>query len=1095
MPRGFPGKFGIIPVIAGKEIREVSRDNLFRAWSISIFAVISIVNIFLTVLNWRVVFHAAFKYYKYIRYISYSRTEPSSVPATVTVFSTVAFSLAAFFISFQSMRRDYALDSSVAFETKEYPNLAWLAGKAAGILAAFMLVTYASLIPALLFNIYDADFSVGLIDYLTYPLIVSLPAYCFIIGAAFLLATLVGNQILAAALLILCVAPGALLAAKPFCWIFDPFAIRLPIVKSECAGFPDVGRILFSRSIPFFAGVSALAAASLCYKRLIQSRFWKFFALTIAVSGALAAAGIMTSESVNISNNRDMRKNMLAMNERGAKLPSPAMKACDIRLNHSGHGIRCEARIVLANENDVPLESYLFTLNPGLAVDKIVKNKLGVPFDREYHHLIVRPERPLVPGALDTVTVYYNGTIDEDACCLYASEERRLESAFNVGRDLVGIEKRRAVVKDDVIVLPGDVHWYPVPGVQYVRSNPFFQRADFCQYSLDVKTRDGLTAVSQGRMSLADEGGFLFVPETPLAGISLFAGRYSRRSIEVDSTNYEIYSYADHDIIAKHYLSIADTIGTLIKEIRSRVESEYGLSYPFGKFAIVEVPAFYSESGNVRWVGGERAYQPEMILVPERCFSQFGMYKMFEPGEFNGTIDMKHYISHMVGFSIVELGRPDPLYSFSNYFSSPGMEYFGKAIESYIDSRVYWEPAVFGPKEPNRLKGWDYLSLWLHGCVVPEQADFGSETELSAELSVARGVCLFNYLEARFADRKFAAVLNEYIEENRFKRISLDNLIEAMSARLGTDIRPIIDRWMDTEKLPGFIVGDAVCSNDGKSAFFKVSFEAFNGGEAPGVFCVRIGAGDKYDIYPVYLEAGESKTIEIPFKKCPSILHLHTMLSQNLPSRFSVKVHRRDNSNVRAPRPDTSVGEGPGIDAAIVIVDNEDPGFVATEPESAALWKLFSSRDGEEGRYAPFTRYRIPLKWTPVYDRIFYGDYMKTAHICRAGKGERMAAWNANLEQEGFYEIFVYIDDCTSATMSEEQARIKYDRHQAYRVAHRNGTDVVKLNLYQAEAGWNLLGRYYFSAGDASVELTNESESGYVIADAVMWRKVDQRSK
>ena len=163
--------------------------------------------------------------------------------------------------------------------------------------------------------------------------------------------------------------------------------------------------------------------------------------------------------------------------------------------------------------------------------------------------------------------------------------------------------------------------------------------------------------------------------------------------------------------------------------------------------------------------------------------------------------DIKYFINHMVGYSIVDQARPVSLYLFSNSFSSPGIEYFGKAIESYIASRVYWEPAVSRPRGPNRLKGWDYLNLWLHGCIMPGQADFGSETELSAELSVARGVCLLNYLEARFADREFAAVMNEYIEKNRYKRISLDEFSETMSARLGTDIRPIIDRWMNTEKV------------------------------------------------------------------------------------------------------------------------------------------------------------------------------------------------------------------------------------------------------------------------------------------------------
>ena len=962
MPRGFPGKFGIIAVIAGKEIREVSRDNLFRVWAVSVFGLISFLNILLAGANW----HAAYKYLKYLRFMNYSATEPSSIPATATVFSTILLSLAAYLVSFQSARRDYILDSSTVFAAKDYPNLVWFAGKAAGIFASFMSITFVTLLPALLYNIFDPDSSVGLMEYIFYPAIVSIPTYSFIIGAAFLLATLVGNQILAAALLILCVAPVALFVAKPYCWIFDLFAIRLPILKSEIAGFPDMGGILYSRSIPFLLGISALVAASLCYKRLVQSRAWKALAFIITVSGALAAAGIITSESVNISNTRKMRNILLAMDEGGSNLPTPAMKKCDIRLRHSGDEIVCEAKIIVSNEGEVPLESYLFTLNPGLAVARIEKEKTNVPFDREYHHLIVRPGKSLDPGGLDTFAIYYGGTIDEEACCLYASEKSRMKGAYNLDGDLAGIEKRLAVVKNDMLILPRDVLWYPAPGVQYDCSNPFFQRTGYCRYSLNVKTADGLTPVSQGRMSLPGEGRFLFVPETPLAGISLFVGRYSRRSIEVDSTNYEIYSYADHDMIAKHYLSIADTVEALIKEIRREKESNYGLSYPFNKFSIVEVPAFYSGTGNRMWSGGDRVDQPEMRLVMERGFEESGrygfLYRNFHSWRTPGAKNEKNFGCELFISRLQYRIMHEPFYSFSNSFSAPGVEYFGKAVDSYLESRVHWEPAGDWEVGQDPLRGWDYLSMWLHGCSLPERSGFGSELELSAELSVARGVCLLNYLEARFDGNEFASSLNDYIDMNRFKRISLDEFCEAMSARLGEDIRPIIDRWVNSDELPGFIVGDAVCSNDRDSAFSKIVFEAFNGGRAPGVFCVRYKSIGKYDNHPVYLEAGESRTIEIPCRKCPDRLTVHTMLSQNLPSQFGLDVIHGDKLKGRMPQRDMSAREGAPLDPSVVIVDNEDPGFVVTEPKPAGLRKLFSSRDREKPGYISFRKNRLPRK-------------------------------------------------------------------------------------------------------------------------------------
>ena len=47
----------------------------------------------------------------------------------------------------------------------------------------------------------------------------------------------------------------------------------------------------------------------------------------------------------------------------------------------------------------------------------------------------------------------------------------------------------------------------------------------------------------------------------------------------------------------------------------------------------------------------------------------------------------------------------------------------------------------------------------------------------------------------------------------------------------------------------------------------------------------------------------------------------------------------------------------------------------------------------------------------------------------------------------------------------------------------------INIDVSSADSGWNILGSYYLSEGAAKVELSNKSNEGVVIADAVKWVK------
>ena len=72
---------------------------------------------------------------------------------------------------------------------------------------------------------------------------------------------------------------------------------------------------------------------------------------------------------------------------------------------------------------------------------------------------------------------------------------------------------------------------------------------------------------------------------------------------------------------------------------------------------------------------------------------------------------------------------------------------------------------------------------------------------------------------------------------------------------------------------------------------------------------------------------------------------------------------------------------------------------------------------------------------------------------------------------------------------NQEEKTLYKDMH--YKIYHDEGVEEITVDFENAEAGWNMLGRYYLSPDSAKVELTNQSSGRMVIGDAVKWVKAN----
>ena len=240
------------------------------------------------------------------------------------------------------------------------------------------------------------------------------------------------------------------------------------------------------------------------------------------------------------------------------------------------------------------------------------------PFEQADHLITLHPAGPLAPGREIRITIAYSGRIDERYCYLDIPDSRYWGP---LKFWLVSLPKRYAVVSDEFIHLTPECGWYPRAGLPPSLMFPRTIKQDFVRYSLTATIPDVLTAVSQGAVSVnpgrAGAKVFSFKPDGPLPQISLTAGRYIRRSVVVDGTEYSLSTLSGHDQFLSMLSELTSDLPSVIRQARNEYEGLLGLAYPFKRLALVEVPIQIASYARL-WNSARESVQPEIIYLPER---------------------------------------------------------------------------------------------------------------------------------------------------------------------------------------------------------------------------------------------------------------------------------------------------------------------------------------------------------------------------------------------------------------------------------------------------------------------------------------------
>ena len=1036
---------------------------------------------------------------------------------------------AVIFLATGLIKKDKKLDTNEVFFVRPITHLDYVLGKALALFKLFFLLNLVLLCIPLIVGLTNPMATVNPVAFIVYPLLTSVPSIVFTTGIAFLLVTVIRNQPIAIVLLIGVAGVQLIYYFDKFSNILDFTAFRIPMLASEMSGFVDIGFALWQRTFYFLTGIAFLFITAFLLERLSGHKASHTATALVGLVLLLLSSLMM----VNLWDMRqapiDSRQEMIAVNGRWTNVPNVEVISHEITLAWSDNEIISTSDLTVNNGTPEVLDTIYFTLNPGLVVDALFINDEPIEFNRELQVVSASKGIHIQPGQNIKVQIKYHGGIMESAAHLEVDQKRYQHANEFL---IFSLQKKYGFLEDDYVLLTKDVLWYPDTEVGYNRKSVSKERSSFIDFALNVKAPAGKTPVSQGALTITGDV-YKFKPEYPLSQISLAIGDYVKEEITVKNVAYSVYHYPKNDFFLKQLDQLADTLSYLITDVVNEYEDAQKLSYPFKRLQFVEVPHQFT-SYNKIYESHQAYLQPETVYWPEEGgeiwqfdfrrqlrdmdrqaarTNQVLTDKQKQANVFNDLI--RKVFTKQIGTRWVNEGRDfdNADYSlFPNYYDfnsgvvSKDWTLLNRSIATYLrtDKQVQNDYS----RNINGISFTEECNTLMRAASINKILTEAEFSKISKSVNL-KSEYLFCYLGQIIGEDNFKSFLYDWVNTHQHQLTNYWDFRKAILARFSVDVDPVIRKVYSETSQPAFEILEVQKYEvlDGDRKRYQVLVKAKNSGDSDGVLEVKFDSKEASDDDDYYysrvneevveeapgrlsvIKEGETKLLGFVLDEKPSDITINTIISRNIPSVINLSLgtlSRRDGGllfdgeRVIDKRVDAGHAE--------VIVDNEDPGFSNFSPIKPTMLKAWlDGRDTVDQKYYGSWS-RSYSKWLATTGSDFYGSVIRSAHFTRSGDGEKIATWTPVLEEDGFYDVYVYMK---GKNQNEFQGRDgdnkQFDYH--YIVRNGDGTDNITYNISNAEPGWNYLGSYYFNKTGGSVSLTDECELRTVYADAVKFVK------
>lgn len=1039
----------------------------------------------------------------------------SNIPYINILLLNTGQAVIAIFLASEFLKRDKKLDTSEVFYVRPLSNAEYVVGKIWGNLRVFLVLNLIIMVEAMIFTLMSPGASIDGLSYLVYFVLISIPTLIFIIGLSIFLMLVFKNQALTFIILLGYIGLTLFYIADKFYYVFDYMTYNLPLFRSTIVGFTNWDLLLNHRAIYFFAGLAFIFFTVSLFKRLPNSSRSSY--PWIALSGIMlllsVSAGYRHVQA--ILQVQKMRKVYVDINNKYVGMPKMVIDRYDISVEQQPGTFSSVAKI-----QGVPLQTssvFTFCLNPGLQVREILWGDRKLSFERDLQIIRVDFGKEIAAGDTVCLSFAYGGRLQRDFCYLDIPEEV-LREPYKM--EMVNIDKQYVFQTPDYLLFTPETYWYPRPGTSYSDADPSWLQTYFSRFKLEVKPLPGLVPISQGDAEEKEGGTYSFAPGYPVQAISLAVGNYRQKSVEADSTRYNVWYIEGNDYFTSLFDSIQDTIPSLINNVRENFERTYKLTYPFDRFSIVEVPAQFS-SYTRSWSQAQETVQPEMVFFPEKGCTSYQMdlerqkQNQFQWAKWNGreitneeaeirvlngvlntftrSEGSYNYSSGGRGqFNVERTENPyfifPQIYNFRYNIFSPEWPIANRMVELYLQKRKdnSWE------REINGISNNEKANLLMKEKSFKTLLGDVEHRDLLNNIIGLKGNWLFAAPEIRMGIQAFRDTVYQVLERNTFRNVQFEHLLDTLGRISGTDLVSQIADWDRPASLPYYTIGrpEVTKIRNRSEEVFRLQLIVSNNSDYDGMInlTINVGRRDALEQDPrtnrkVFLPAHEARLLVSLWDEAPRDVTVNTLLSDNLPNEINLPIGVVNEERNRDPgkEEDVVLPESTLLEKNEVVVDNEDSLFSLSAPAIVGLLPKWLDKVGDTSfKYVGVSSWRAPLQWTATTHAAYYGRYVRSAYVIKSGDGSQTATWKVPVPAEGQYELYYYVS---------KNDELKYNKNAEgeyhFKVLYGPETEDVYLDLKRAKEGWEQVGVYYFSSDTIRVVLTNECRLRSVTADAV----------
>ncbi len=1123
--------------IARAEARLTRR--LVRYWVFLALAFILVVGSYL----YYAFIHSFFSSYS----ASVGAISPRYLIAGLGLWGMVFFMIGQIFLAFDVRSRDERERIVEVIESRPCTNLELVVGRFLGLLLMAWVPLVAMVALVWLLGVLGRGLGWVIGEPLepwsvfAFAILMAIPAMSFILALVFLIALVFRNRLVTALGTLVLLVLGIVMLFRvpidlvPLVDFNGAYSLNFP---SELVPELFVWPSLVQRGSLMAAALGLLLLAAVAHPRLESGsrRTWALGGVAFLVLAA-AGMGLLYQQAMTARARSDAWETA-----HEAKRDEPAPDVELIRGEvaiHPGRSLTGELEIGFSAPGDAGLEQALFTLNPGLEVETVTASGRALEFDHREGLLEVTLASSLPAGESSTLSLKFSG--EPDVTFGYLDSAIKLSELKLMNANMILLGYNPGVFHSNYVALMPGVRWLPAAGSDVGRDDPH-RATDFFRLDLTVELPEAWLAAGPGRRRTVDGAAagrvrYRFAPPAPLPEAALVASRFESRSTEIAGVELELLLHPEHMGNIEIFEEAGEEIHTWIDE-KLREAAEIGLPYPYDALTLVEVPTTLRGYGG-GWRMDTAMAPPAMLLLRESSFPTVRFDTRFrKPEEFadreGGIARAKREVlqgffeSDFNGGNIF-LGAARNFFLYQTSSSGNGslaLDFVCHDLANRLatDRQGFFSAHIFGPEFQQVIQAviLNYMSQREQGVSITEallqaiterpdvweqalgvslaEMDPWEDPARTMGVLALKGGAMSRWILDGLGREKTGELLAGLRARATGRTFGRDDLM-AVAEELEIDFESLTGEWLTATELPGFTSSEArlfrLPDEDGVPRY-QVALDLRNGEPVPGLVRLRYrlddgeesspgrGGGKPWQqSEPWRVAAGEAVEMGLVLSKPPSQLQVAPYLALNR-NAFAVTLPALDEEKIVEVEPLRGVqpSEWGGAEESVVVVDDLDPGFSVEQDETGSGFRLGGKSDGEnlDQGLPVLANFQPPADWSRRAMEEAWGQYRHTIAVIKAGKGDQRAVFTAELERSGPWRLELFM--LPTRASSRRWKRGTYH----LTVEDPSGSQELTFDAGAAEEGWNMLGELEIASGKVRVALSNETDGGAVIADAVRWR-------